>query len=197
MHQGKLVLIMGPSGSGKNTLKDYVRRVFEERFTYIVSYTTRAIRPGEEEGRTYHYITTEEFQRMVHDNIFIEWAEYGGNFYGIPRADVEQGIAAGRILFREVELRGYEQIKKQLPKEYYTLIFVDGGDWEHLTKRIMARSSMSEMELALRKKSYEAEMDIKHEADYVIVNEDGKVSEACRAIEAVMREILTHNTGAL
>lgn len=190
MHKGKLVLIMGPSGSGKNTLKDHVRQVFGDNLTYIVSYTTRALRPMEKEGKTYHYITIEQFRRMIRDHVFLEWAEYGGNFYGIPRAEVERGIAEDKILFREVELRGYEQIKKQLPKKYYNLIFIDGGDWDHLTERILSRAPMSESELALRKKSYEAEMTVKHEADYCIVNEDGKVSEAYHAIDAVMREIL-------
>ena len=188
--KGRLILLMGPSGSGKNTLKAHIEAVFGSRLEYTVSYTTRAMRPGEVEGKTYHYISRDAFERMVQGGAFLEWAEYGGNYYGIPRADVEAGLQKGRVLFREIELRGYLQVKAQLSREQYSFIFIDGGDWEHLTKRILGRAPMSGEELALRRKSYESEMAVAHEADVTIRNEDGHVDEAKAAIEAAVRKII-------
>jgi len=77
--KGMLILLMGPSGSGKNTLKAHIEKIFGEKMTFVTSYTSRAIRPSEIEGKTYHYVSREEFENMRDAEKFIESAEYGGN----------------------------------------------------------------------------------------------------------------------
>ncbi|OGG58935.1 hypothetical protein A3C89_03550 [Candidatus Kaiserbacteria bacterium RIFCSPHIGHO2_02_FULL_50_50] len=188
--KGMLILLMGPSGSGKNTLKAHVEKVFGDQLSFVTSYTSRAPRPGEVPGKTYHYVSREEFEALRDAGKFIEWAEYGANYYGIPLDAVQDALENGKILFRELEHKGYQQIKAKLPHDQYRLIFIDGGDWDHLKRRILGRAPMSEEELALRKESYDIEMAIKPEADAVIVNKDGEVAAAERAIERVVREML-------
>lgn len=190
MKKGMLLMLMGPSGSGKNTLKAHIEKVFGDKLSFVTSYTSRAPRPGEEEGKTYHYVSRGEFEAQRAAGKFIESAEYGGNYYGIPLDAVQDALKNGKIIFREIEHKGYRQIKAVVPHSQYRLIFVDGGDWEHLKRRILERAPMSKEELALRKESHNIVMALKHEADAIIVNEDGKVAAAERAIESVVRDLI-------
>lgn len=188
-------MLMGPSGSGKNTLKAHLESVFGSQLVYIVSYTTRAMRPGEVEGKTYHYVSRERFEEMIRDGSFLEYAEYGGHYYGIPYSVVEEGLHAGQILFREIELQGFLQVKERIPRDRYSFICIDAGDWERLARRITGRAPMSPEELALRKKRYDAEMTaMRSEADVIISNRDGHVEEAKKSIEDAVRRIIEAHT---
>ena len=154
--KGMLILLMGPSGSGKNTLKAHIEKIFGEKMTFVTSYTSRAIRPSEIEGKTYHYVSREEFENMRDAEKFIESAEYGGNYYGIPLDAVQDALSNDKIIFREIEHKGYEQIKAKLSHEQYRLIFVDGGDWEHLKHRILSRAPMGDIEREDRERKLDA-----------------------------------------
>lgn len=186
---GKLILVVGPSGSGKNTLINHVLKIHPE-FKFVVSATTRNKRQGEIEGVTRYFFTKEEFEKKIENNEFIEWAEYGGNLYGTPKSEVIKPLEGGKLLINEIEVQGARIIKNLLPKENLFIIFTKAGTWDELVKRILERGPMSDDELSKRHSRFSDEMTFEKEADYVILNEYGKVEEAKKKMEKIVNEIL-------
>ena len=118
---GRLTVITGPSGVGKGTLV----ALLLERHPDIwlsVSATTRAPRPGEVEGKHYFFKTRQSFERQVAEGGFLEWAEFAGNLYGTPRAEVESHLEAGRPVLLEIELEGARQVRRSFPSAFQLLL---------------------------------------------------------------------------
>lgn len=180
MARGLFVLVVGPSGSGKNTLIEAARAAYPD-LAFAVSPTTRAMRPGEADGVNYHFLSREEFMRRVDAGEFLEWAEYGGNLYGTLRSEMEAIIASGRIALTDIEVQGARQIQKNMPAEERAIIFIDAGSWEELAARIRARAPITDEELEKRHARYEDERSFKDQADYVIENRDGVLEAAKEA----------------
>src|SRR3954453_383496 len=111
---GGVLVVTGPSGVGKGTL---ITRLLERvpRLTLSVSATTRPPRPGEVEGRDYHFLTLEEFERRLARGEFLEHAVYAGNMYGTPRSELERAERAGKSLVLEIEVQGARQVGEALP----------------------------------------------------------------------------------
>ncbi len=187
MH-GKLILVIGPTGSGKSALLSHLQAA-EPDIIFPISCTTRAPRPGEKEGEKYFFISKEEFERRETAGEFLEWASYGGNYYGTLKSEIIPKLEAGRLVVREVEVQGARQIQKILPKEQLALIFIDAGSWESLERRILARAPMTDVELLARRKRYEDELSFKAEADRVIENPDGGLEQAKKDFVAAIREL--------
>lgn len=190
---GHLVLIMAPSGSGKGFLISYLRLMFADtpHVHFAVSCTTRIPRPGEVEGHVYHFIPREEFKADIHNDMFLEWAEYSGNFYGTPREEIVKPLREGKVVVREVELQGVLAIREQIPPENRTIIFIDGGSWDVLRERIIARAPISVGELEQRRQRYLEEVSSKAFADVVLDNsEDEKVAAAKAKLVDIIHEAL-------
>lgn len=134
------------------------------------SYTTRARRADAIENDHYKFLTREEFEEKIGEGAFLEWAEYGGNYYGTLKEEVEAALAEGKLLLKEVEVQGARQIKALLPHEQLVTVFINAGSWEELEKRVLARAHMDEAQLAERRKRYEDEVTFMPEADRVIDN---------------------------
>lgn len=187
--KGKLIIIIGPSGSGKSTLISHVKKVFPS-FVYPVTSTTRKIRPGEKEGISYNFLSRLEFEKRIKENSFLEWAEYSGNLYGTPKKEIMSALEAGETVLREVEVQGARSIKKIIPEENLSIVYINGGSWNLLKERIMKRTPVGEEEMGERRRRYEDENTFIKKADYVISNHDGKLKEACQSIEKSVREII-------
>jgi guanylate kinase len=190
---GQLVLIMAPSGAGKGFLITHLRTVFEHdpNVHFAVSCTTRVPRPGEVDGHVYHFITRDEFETRMRENDFLEWAEYSGNFYGTPRSEVVTPLREGKVVIREVELQGVLAIRERIPPENRSIIFIDGGSWDVLRERIIARAPISVGELELRRERYVEEMSSKAFADLVIDNSDQhKVELAKERLVNIVKEAI-------
>lgn len=185
MVQGIFVIVVGPSGSGKNALTKSVYARYAD-IVVPVSCTTRAMRPGEKDGDMYYFLSQEEFKKRIAEDVFLEWAEYGGHLYGTLKSEILPRLAEGKMVMRDVEVQGALQIKSSIPSEKLVTIFIDAGSWEDLEKRIRARAPITEEELSERKSRYEIEMTFKQQADFVIDNPDGLLEEGARAIEAVI-----------
>ena len=186
--QGKLILVVGPTGSGKSALLDFLQER-EPSIIFPISCTTRTMRPGEREGEKYFFISKEEFEKREAAGEFLEWASYGGNYYGTLKSEILPKLAEGKLVVREVEVQGARQIKKLLPKESLSILFIDAGSWEGLERRILARAPMSEVELLARRKRYEDELTFKDEADHIITNHDGELEKAKKAFIEAVREL--------
>lgn len=191
--RGKLILVVGLPGSGKGTLIAHAKEAFPE-LVFPISWTTRAMRPGEREGEVYHFAAKEEFMRSVAAGEFLEWVTIDtGHCYGTRRADIEGPLSEGKFVLREVEVIGARNIRSLLPKEELATIFINTDSWEDLKARMLARAPMSEEELQARHARYESEVSFLSEADYVVENRHGHLEEAKRDFDAAIRAITGAN----
>ncbi len=189
MKRGKILLIVGPTGSGKGTLIDHVRSLHPE-LRLSISATTRAPRPGELEGESkYQFLSVEEFKQMIEDNQFFEWAIYGGNYYGTPKAPVLTALEEGAAIILEIEVQGARQVLEQMHADTVS-VFIDAGSWEELEARVRARAPITDEELAKRHKQYDDELSFKGQANFVIENHNGQLEEAKQAFEEVVKAVL-------
>lgn len=166
---GSLFIVAAPSGAGKTTL---VRLLLEKdaRVKLSISYTTRAPRPGEENGREYHFIDIQTFLAMRGKGEFLEWAEVHGNFYGTSKSWLQQQMAAGQDLLLEIDWQGAQQVRKVFPDAVG--IFILPPSVEELERRLKGRGADSEEVIQRRVAAALGEMRHVSEFPFVIINND-------------------------
>lgn len=188
MSSGKLFLILGPSGSGKGTVINYLRKEFPQA-VFPLSCTTRPPRPTERDGEVYHFLTKEEFQKKIDAGDFLEWAVvHHDNFYGTLKSPILDALAAGKIVIREVDMQGVESIRKLLQRDQVVAIFITAPSWENLKHRILGRSKIPAEELEQREKSFEREMEFSKKCDFVVMSEEGKIQEYCEKVAQIIHQ---------
>ena len=138
MSRGVLAVVSGFSGAGKGTIMKSLMAKYDN-YALSVSATTRNPRPGEEDGREYFFRTREEFEEMIRQDQLIEYARYVENYYGTPKAYVEEQLSAGRDVILEIEIQGAMKIKEQFPESL--LLFVTPPSAEELQKRLVGRGT--------------------------------------------------------
>ena len=167
--KGVLIVISGFSGAGKGTL---MKRLISEYDDYAlsVSMTTRAPREGEKEGVDYFYTDKKQFERTIAENGLIEYAEYCGNYYGTPRAYVEEQLSAGRNVILEIEIQGARQIKKKFPEAL--LLFVTPPNAAELERRLKGRGTEDDAEIKRRLARASEESEGIEDYDFIVINDD-------------------------
>lgn len=184
--RGVCLVISAPSGAGKSTIAQALRKADSTIFT-SVSVTTRSPRPGEEEGVHYHFRDLETFRRMAAEGELLEWAEVFGRGYGTPRAPLEEALAAGRDVILDIDWQGYRLMRNAMPEDVVGL-FVLPPSLEELESRLRGRNSDSDEEIAFRMKAALSEISHWPEFDYVLVNDDlNKAVEEVRAVLVASR----------
>lgn len=168
--QGKLVVVSGPSGVGKGTLVQRICDRLPDKIQLSISATTRSPRADEQDGVNYFFWTREKFLGQVEEGAFLEWAEYAGNLYGTPRAPVESGIQAGKIVILEIELEGARQVARSFPAAQR--IFIMPPSLAVLEQRLRQRSTDTETAIQQRLERAQVEIASAHEFDVIIVNDD-------------------------
>lgn len=165
----RLTVVSGPSGVGKSSVVGRLR-LLDPDIYFSVSVTTRSPRPGEVEGRHYHFVDGAEFDRMVAQGRLLEWAEFAGNRYGTPREPVERALAEGRPAVLEIELQGARQVRAAMPEA--RLVMLMPPSWDELVGRLTGRGT--EDEAAVRRRLAEAERELAAagEFDVRLVNAD-------------------------
>ncbi len=171
-YAANLFIISSPSGAGKSTL---LGKLFKDSpsihpMTFSISHTTRSMRPGEQNGREYHFVSKEEFQAMINRNAFFEWAEVFGNFYGTSRENIEQALAQGTDVFLDIDWQGARQIRKQFSE--VRTIFILPPSLKILKERLIGRNQDSAEVIEGRMNKAKNEIIHYDEYDYVIVNDD-------------------------
>ncbi|AKU10125.1 guanylate kinase [Azoarcus sp. CIB] len=179
---GTLIIITAPSGAGKTTL---VRGLLERdpQMHLSVSYTTRAPRPGEQDGREYHFVDVETFRTLRDRGEFLEWAEVHGNYYATSRVWLKEQIVAGRDILLEIDWQGAQQVRRSFPDAVG--VFVLPPSVEALESRLRGRGTDSEDVIARRLLGARGEMRHVGEFDYVILNDD--LQNAIDDLVAVVR----------
>lgn len=179
--RGMLVIISGPSGSGKGTV---VKELIKEKdFALSISATTRAPRAGEINGEHYYFYDRDTFEKMKQKKELLEWAEFCGNCYGTPRKYVEQQMAEGKNVILEIEVQGALQIKKIYPD--CILVFMVPPDVKELKKRLTDRGTEDTQTIQCRMNRAIEEMEFVPQYDYIVVN--NTVVEAAEAIYAIVK----------
>ena len=175
---GKLIVLTGPSGVGKGTLMNEILQRYPE-LHYSVSATTRSPRPGEVNGKNYYFISRNQFEELVTQGEFLEWAEFAGNCYGTPREAVLNYIQLGKLVLLEIELAGARQIRHTFPSALS--IFILPPSFAELENRIRGRGQDSEEAISRRLQRAEEEIAAANEFDIKIINDD--FEQALKEIE--------------
>ncbi|MBX5479336.1 MAG: guanylate kinase [Pyrinomonas methylaliphatogenes] len=179
--RGMLIVVSSPSGGGKGTLIQRVRRTVPG-LSYSVSWTTRQPRPGEVEGRDYHFVSREEFERMRDSGGFLEWALVHGNYYGTAWSEVERAQRAGLDVILEIDVQGAANVRR-LASDAVT-IFILPPSFEVLRERLTRRGSEALPDLELRLRNARSEVERYREFEYIILNDD--VERAAQQLAAVI-----------
>lgn len=180
--RSRLVVLAGPTAVGKGTVAARVREVHPEVWI-SVSATTRKPRPGEVDGVHYHFVSDDEFDRMVAEDDLLEWAVvHKAARYGTPRAAVEAAVAAGRPAMLEIDLQGARQVRTTMPEALF--VFLKPPSWDELVRRLVGRGTEDEAERERRLETARAELAAESEFDVTITNTE--VHDAAEQLVALM-----------
>jgi guanylate kinase len=180
--KGLLFVVSAPSGAGKTTLCRAMVRIFPG-LHHSISYTTRPPRPGEENGRDYHFISPEDFQGMIDAGELAEWAEIYGHRYGTSKTTLERIRDEGRDVILDIDGQGARQLRDQDPQAIF--IFVLPPSWGELKRRLSLRKTEPEAALEERLRKARAEMAEGRWYDYIIIN--NKLEKAQEQLKAIIR----------
>jgi len=181
--RSRLVVLAGPTAVGKGSVAAYVREHHPEVWI-SVSATTRAPRPGEENGVHYWFVSTEEFDRMAAEDDLLEWAVvHGRNRYGTPRQPVDLALASGRPAMLEIDLQGARQVRRTMPEALF--VFLKPPSWDELVRRLVGRGTEDAAERERRLATAREELAAEAEFDVTIVNRE--VHAAAEELVTLMR----------
>jgi guanylate kinase len=174
MKKGLLVVLSGPSGVGKGTIRDLFIRRPELNLTFSISMATRSKRATETDGVDYYFVSKERFESAIANDELLEWAEFVGNYYGTPLAEVERLRNQGKNVLLEIEVQGAIQIKEKCPDAL--TIFIVPPSMDELERRIRGRRSEPEEIVQQRLNKASKEMELTGQYRYVVCNEDPQLA---------------------
>ncbi|MBW4095026.1 MAG: guanylate kinase [Acidobacteria bacterium] len=165
-----LTVLAGPTAVGKGTVSTYIRDNYPQVWL-SVSATTRPARPGEQDGIHYFFKTADEFDQLVEDGDFLEWAVvHGKNRYGTLRSTVDAAIADGKSVLLEIDLQGARQVKAAVPDARF--VFLAPPSWDEMVRRLVGRGTETPEEQQQRLETAKLELAAEKEFDHTIVNDD-------------------------
>ncbi len=181
--EGILLVVSGPSGAGKGTICSAIREIYPD-LDYSISMTTREPRKGEQEGISYFFRSDSQFEELVKQDEFLEYARVYDHYYGTPKKYVLDKIKQGRSVLLEIDIQGAMQVKKRYPKGVF--VYIVPPSLEILSKRIHARGTDSEEVIQSRLAQITSELALAHQYDYIVVNDvlEDAIHKTCSIIEA-------------
>jgi len=187
--RGLLIIMSGPSGVGKGTIRLELMKDKSLNLFYSVSMTTRSPRPGEVDGSDYYFVSQEEFNRQIENDNLLEWAEFVGNKYGTPKDKVEDKRNEGKNVLLEIEVNGTSQVLSKLQDDNDVIsIFIAPPSLAELEKRIRGRSTESDEVIKRRLARCEAELKLKGQYEYVVINDT--IPECVKEIKNIINSKL-------
>lgn len=186
MKSGLLIILSGPSGVGKGTIRKRIMQDPSLNLIYSVSMTTRSMRPGEVNGKDYFFVNQETFQEAINHNQLLEWAEFVGNRYGTPKAEIQKLRQEGKNVLLEIEINGAKQVIAKATGPGLVTIFLMPPSFEALEARIRKRKTESELIIQERLAKAKREMNLHHDYQYLVVNDD--VEKTSQQIIDIIKE---------
>lgn len=183
MNKGLLLVLSGPAGSGKGTVKEFLLQ--KEPFEFSVSKTTRAHRPGEVDGKQYSFVTRETFETLIREDGMLEYTEYCGNFYGTPKKESLETLAAGKNLLLEIDAVGGLNVKRCYPDA--VLVMLLAPSFAEQEARLRGRATETEEKIRERLAAARREIEMAREYDYIVYNPSGKAEAAADEICTIIR----------
>ncbi|MGX6971048.1 guanylate kinase [Vagococcus bubulae] len=168
--RGLLIVLSGPSGVGKGTVRKALFEKDDNQFEYSISMTTRQMRKGEVEGVDYFFRSKEEFEQLISEEKMLEYAEYVGNYYGTPLDYVNQTLDEGKDVFLEIEVQGAMKVKEKMPDGVF--IFLTPPDFSELKARIVNRGTDALSVIEKRMSKAKEEIEMMRHYDYAVVNDE-------------------------
>lgn len=170
--RGLLIIMSGPSGVGKGTIREELMKQTDLNLFYSVSMTTRSMRPGEQDGREYYFVSREEFDRNIESGNLLEWAEFVGNRYGTPKDKVEKMRSEGKNVLLEIEVNGTAKVLEKVNGDDVLSIFILPPSLEVLENRIRGRGTETEEIIKNRVNRARQELAYQKQYKYAVVNDD-------------------------
>ncbi len=181
--RGLMVVISGPSGVGKGTIRKALFAMPDNNFCYSVSMTTRAPRLGEVDGVDYFFVSREKFEQYIREGKFLEYAEFVGEYYGTPLEYIEKQLASGKEVIIEIEVQGALQVREKMPDAVF--VFIVPPSKKALIDRLKSRGTEDPAGIQKRLDKAEREYNLAYKYDYIVVNDD--VYNAADRIYAIIR----------
>ncbi len=181
--RGLLIVLSGPSGVGKGTVRKALFNMPGNNLEYSISMTTRKQRPGEQDGKDYYFVSREEFEERISKGKFLEYAEFVGNYYGTPLDLVNEKLAKGNEVVLEIEVQGALQVREKCPDAVF--IFLAPPSKQALYDRLRSRGTESEEIIEQRVQKANKEFQLAYKYDYIVVNDT--VENAADRIMAIIR----------
>jgi guanylate kinase len=182
--RSRLTVLSGPAGVGKSTVVEHLR-THHPHIWHSVSVTTRPQRPGEVDGLDRYFVDSETFARMVRDGELLEHAHYADNWYGTPRAPVEEKLAAGVPVLLEIEIQGARQVRQLVPDALF--VFLAPPSWDELERRLRGRGTEDAEVIRRRLDTAKIELAAEEEFDKTLVNTS--VEEVAETLARLMRAV--------
>lgn len=187
-HEGKIIVVSAPSGTGKSTIIKAISEKGDIDMQFSVSATNRSPRPGEVDGVSYNFLTTETFKEKIAENAFVEWEEvYPGRYYGTLKSEIERTCKAGHNVILDIDVKGALNVKKIFGDKALTL-FIQPPSVDELKKRLEARGTETTDSLNQRLSKAEYELSFAPQFDRTVVNDD--LHTAITDTEAVIKDFL-------
>ncbi len=181
--RGLLIVISGPSGVGKGTVRKALFEREGQDLEYSISMTTRKPREGEENGREYYFVTKEQFEEEIKKGNLLEYAEFVNNYYGTPYDKVMEKLDQGSEVVLEIEVQGAMQVKRKMPNAVF--IFIEPPSYKALRERLLSRGTEDDDTVNERLAKAHREIEIASEYDYIVINDE--VDNAADRIMAIIR----------
>jgi guanylate kinase len=178
-----LIVLSGPSGAGKDSVAELLL-AWQPLMHRVVTATTRAVRPGEVQGKDYHFISEPEFMKILASGGFVEHATVYDYHYGVPRIEIEDTLAAGRDAIARVDVQGAATLKRLYPDAL--TIFIEPPSLEESSRRVQERDSDPEQAQRRRREIAASEMEAARSFDYRVVNETGRLEETARRVAEII-----------
>lgn len=182
MSVGLLIVVSGPSGAGKGTVRKELLSQ-NPAITYSISATTRAMRPGEVNGQSYHFVSVAEFEAMIQNHELLEWAQVYGNYYGTPLQKIRETLQKGTDVLLEIDTQGARKVMQQFPEGVF--IFLLPPSLKELERRLKGRGTESDEALQRRLAAARAEIQTGETYRYVVVNDKPEI--AAQKMQAILQ----------
>ena len=183
----KIFLISGPSGVGKDSIIDEIRKSYKD-FHFVITAVTREKRSDEINGVNHFFLSEEKFQSMIDNEELIEWSKVYKNFYGVPKSQIQKPINVGKSVILRVDVQGAKKIKEILPD--VVLIFIKPENLEFINKNLRDRGENSEEEIKRRLDTAEKEILLSSNFDYVITNPEGNIEYVINSVKDIINKNL-------